>query len=209
MSNPRILIIGDSFAADWSVKYNEYKGWPNLLAEQYPTVNLAQAGVSEYKIYRQLLGVDLDNFDLVIVSHTSPLRVPTRQHPVHCDDLLHKDADLMFSDIEYHRSKLQNFFNSSLQTAYKFFIQHFDVEYFETTYRLLRNQINEMLKEKTVIVISNLPDLEQFVTEKNVLNFTVDKGIINHASQELNKQIFYKVVETIKKLSTETQPVEE
>lgn len=208
MSNPRILIVGDSFAADWSVKYKQYKGWPNLLAEQYPTVNLAQAGVSEYKIYQQLLGVDLDNFDLIIVSHTSPLRVPTRRHPIHCNDLLHKDADLMFTDIEYHRGKLQNFFNASLKTAYKFFIHHFDVEYFETTYRLLRNQINEMLKEKTVIVISNLPDLEKFVTEKNVLNFAVDGGIINHASQELNKEIFHKVVETIEKLSTDTQSEE-
>jgi hypothetical protein len=29
----KILIIGDSFAADWSVKYNDYAGWPNLLAQ--------------------------------------------------------------------------------------------------------------------------------------------------------------------------------
>jgi hypothetical protein len=144
MNNPRILIIGDSFATDWSVKYNEYKGWPNLLAEQYPVVNLAQAGVNEYKIYKQITSVeDLDSFDLVIVSHTSPLRVHTKQHPVHANDQLHSNADLMFGDIEYHCKQFSNFFNRSLKSAYTFFLHHYDIEYFETSYALFREKINQ------------------------------------------------------------------
>ena len=47
-----ILIIGDSFAADWTVKYPTVVGWPNLLAKNYNVVNLAQAGAGEYKIYQ-------------------------------------------------------------------------------------------------------------------------------------------------------------
>lgn len=204
MSKLRILIIGDSFAADWSVKYNEYKGWPNLLAEQYSVVNLAQAGVSEYKIYKQLVDVNLDKFDLVIVSHTSPLRVATRRHPVHANDSLHKNADLIFTDIEYHRSKIKNFFNRALQSAYRFFIDHYDPEYFEVTYQLLRDKINQILKDKTVIVISNLPGLEKFTNEKNVLTFVPDGGVINHMTQQGNQQIYQQIVNTINLLSNKT-----
>jgi len=47
----KILICGDSFAADWTVKYPG-QGWPNMLAQQHEIVNLAQAGCSEYKIFK-------------------------------------------------------------------------------------------------------------------------------------------------------------
>ena len=201
MSNLRILIIGDSFAADWSVKYNEYKGWPNLIAEKFPTINLAQAGVSEYKIYQQLIGVNLMNFDLVIVSHTSPLRVPTRRHPIHSGDSLHNAADLMFTDIEYHRSRLKNFFNTALRSAYNFFMHHYEVEYFETSYKLFREKINQIIGNKPVIVISNLPDMDDFITEKIVLKFQSDGGIINHMTKSGNYQIYLSIIETIKQLS--------
>ena len=209
MSDTRILIIGDSFAADWSVKYAEYKGWPTLLAEKYSVVNLAQAGVSEYKIYRQLAGVDLNKFDLVIVSHTSPLRVHTKRHPVHANDTLHKNADLIVADIEYHHSKIKNFFNWSLKSAYRFFIDHYDIEYFETTYQLLRDQINQILKNKTVIVIANFPGLEKFTHEQIVLHFTTDGGIINHMTKQGNQTIYQQLVKTIEQLSTENKSKEE
>ena len=100
-----VLIVGDSFAADWSAKHCDLFGWPNLLAKHHTVTNLAQAGVSEYKIYKQLISVDLSQFDLVIVAHTSPYRVVTRSHPVHYNNSLHKHADLLFGDIEYHYKK--------------------------------------------------------------------------------------------------------
>jgi hypothetical protein len=58
----KLLICGDSFAADWTVKVKE-KGWVNLLAQDYKVTNLAQAGCSEYKILKQLQSVNLDKFD--------------------------------------------------------------------------------------------------------------------------------------------------
>ena len=109
-----ILIIGDSFAADWSTKYKDYLGWPTLLAQSHTVTNLAQAGVSEHKIYKQLCSVqDLSVYDVVIVAHTSPFRVPTKRHPMHSKDVLHKDADLIYTDIEYHSNRLKNIFNKS------------------------------------------------------------------------------------------------
>ena len=61
-----LLIIGDSFSADWSIKYNDYLGWPSLLLEHYQITNLSQAGVGEYKIYKQLLSVtNLEKYDII------------------------------------------------------------------------------------------------------------------------------------------------
>ena len=63
----KILILGDSFATDWTSKYPQGKGWPNLLAEKFDVTNLAQAGISEYKILKQIKSVsNLEKFDLKI-----------------------------------------------------------------------------------------------------------------------------------------------
>ena len=80
----KILICGDSFAVN-HVEFDKNScGWSNLLAnDNYDVINLAQAGVGEYKIFKQLTSVDLEKFDAVIVCHTSPNRVYIQQHPVH------------------------------------------------------------------------------------------------------------------------------
>lgn len=206
MSN--ILIIGDSFAADWSTKYTDYLGWPNLLAEQHQVTNLAQAGVSEYKIYQQLQSVeDLTKYDVVIVAHTSPYRVPTRQHPIHSNDPLHKNADLIYTDIEYHSNKLKNIFNRSLRAAQDFFTYHFDDEFFEVSYSLLREKINTVLEDKPVITLATFNTWKS--TEKYVLDFTdllnTQPGLINHYSESGNSLVFNTILATLTLLSKETK----
>ncbi len=47
MTKSKLLIAGDSFAADW---LSGESGWPNLLANEYDVTNVAQAVCSEYKI---------------------------------------------------------------------------------------------------------------------------------------------------------------
>jgi hypothetical protein len=191
----KVLIIGDSFAADWSVKYNPYLGWPNLLAKEHQVTNLAECGVSEYKIYRQLTSAgNLDQYDAVIVSHTSPYRVETRQHPIHSSDSLHSNADLIYSDIEYHAGKLGNFFNRSLSAAQGFFLHHYDNEYYETTYRLYREKIMSMLSGHPAMVLHALHSTKPFVVEADVLDVTelavIEPGLINHFSINGNINIF-------------------
>lgn len=190
----KVLIFGDSFAADWSVKYNDYKGWPNLLAEKFEVVNIAQAGVSEFKIYCQLENVNLDEYDVVICSHTGPHRVPTKSHPIHSNDSLHYSADLIWSDIEYHSSKLKNFFNLSLRAAKNFFRYHYDNYYFETTYKLYREAINRKMKGKKYIVVNFFEDMKKFEVEKNVVEFShvfaEFNGKINHLDKDGNQIVF-------------------
>ena len=74
----------------------------------YNVTNVSQAGVSEYKILKQVEDHLYSNdFDLVIVCHTSPYRVHTPEHPVH-NSGLHKDCDLIYSDVEYQQLQTTN-----------------------------------------------------------------------------------------------------
>jgi len=193
----KILILGDSFAADWSVKYDDYKGWPNLLQEKYDVTNVAQAGVGEYKIYKQIMSIDLSKYDTIIISHTSPYRVHTRNHPIHVYDKLHKNADMIYNDIRYHRFRLRNILNRALKAAYDFFTYHFDDEYFNTTYWLYRKEIDIKLKKKHVIVIDN------FHKKSSSLNFLYmapqHSGKINHFSETGNRIIYDKLVQEIER----------
>lgn len=203
-----ILILGDSLAADWSVKYKDYKGWPNLLAEEYNVTNLAQAGVSEYKIYKQLESVQdkLDDYDIVIINHTSPFRVPTISHPLLEFDDVHSNADLIYSDISYHSAKLKNFFNKSLHAAKNFFDLHYDIEFFRKTSELYCKEIGNILKDKNVITLNELLSIDNSLYDdyyrKNTNSFlNKHKGLINHLTEEGNRLVFEKVKKVINRFT--------
>lgn len=180
----KILVVGDSFASDWQKKYPNLEGWPNFISQKYNVTNLAQSGISEYKIYKQICKINLDDYNLLIINHTSPYRIPTVKHPLYSDDLLHYNSDLIFSDIEYHAKKFINKFNFSLQSAYGFFIHHYDKDYQETTYQLYKEKINSLITIPK-IVLDELPDWEEIK-----IRF---KGNCNHLNQTGNKIIFQKL----------------
>jgi len=202
----KILIIGDSFAADFSVKYNDYPGWTKLLSRDHNVTNLAQAGITEYKIWLQLESIDnLSEYDLVIVSHTSPYRIHTIKHPVHYNDPLHKHADLMLKDCEYHLSRIKFWFNTALLSAVGFYKYHFDKKYFETIYTMFRERIAKKLSGHDVIVINNLPGNLEFAFEIIVLDFSElweqEPGLINHYSKLGNQKIYHSIKNTIKDIT--------
>ena len=89
-----ILLTGDSFSAD-KPDGNRFKF--DLLSCDFHVVNLF-TGCSEYKIYKQLASADLDQFDHIVISHTSPYRLPVDKHPVYRTGF-RKDADVIYSDI--------------------------------------------------------------------------------------------------------------
>jgi len=189
--DPSILIVGDSFAADWSVKYTDYKGWPNLIAEKYNTTNLAQAGVGQYKIYEQLKSVDVKNFDVVISSYTSPYRVHTLEHPIHSEDPLHKNCDLLANDLEYFYKKDKT--NESLTTARNYFKYHFDSQYYDTIYKLLIHECDKMIGNRKNIAVSNL----SYVSMSWATITAKHKGLVNHLSELGNKIIFEEIIKIL------------
>jgi hypothetical protein len=115
--------------------------------------------------------------------------------------VLHKNADLMLNDLVYHQSRLRNFFNRSLHSAVNIFTKHFDQPYLEDIYRLIREKINVILKDKKVIVINNFDHLKEFCSEQIVLDFSDqiknNPGPVNHTTQEINLKIFHQLEQHI------------
>ena len=185
----KILILGDSWAADWSGQYDQYQGWPNILAEHHNVTNIAQAGVSQYSICRQLLNTDYSNYDHYIISITSPYRVYTPQHPVH-DTGLHKNSDLIYTDLEYHQQEMDT---PRLASAVKWFEHHFDTEHAEFTHHLLVDWCLSRLDPRCTTVTSNISGNSDYVAEHRYLDgvtvYESFPGKINHLSSEGN-QIF-------------------
>lgn len=190
-----VLVAGDSFAARWP----GLNGWVKLLENKFNVTNVAQAGVSEYKILKQLNNVDLEKFDLVIVSHTSFSRVHTPAHPIHKTGL-HQNCDLFWADIENRNT----FLNPSLKAAKDYFKYHYDDEYYKTVYKLFREDINKKLITKNYISLSHIVQLNSFIIENNHIDcsnyWQMHKGDENHYSKKGNKIIFDIIVDYINKI---------
>tara|TARA_B100001093_G_scaffold515285_1_gene591298 strand:+ start:5111 stop:5695 length:585 start_codon:yes stop_codon:yes gene_type:complete len=191
-----ILICGDSFAADWTVKYDNYLGWPNLLAKNYKVKNIAQAGVGQYKILKQLQSVNIKDFDIIISSYTSPYRVHTYSHPIHHSDLLHKNCDLLANDIEYAIKNNKD--NESLLTAKNYFKYHFDFDYYDEVYKMMVEKCNSIIADMHHIQISNL----EYVTGDWKEITRNHKGLINHLSEKGNRLVYDKIIKMFKSKET-------
>jgi hypothetical protein len=184
----KILIAGDSFAADWTIKYSGY-GWVNKLTEDFEVKNVAEAGVSEYKIYQQIKKEKLENYDHVIISHTSAYRIPIDQHPIHKDDILHKNCDLIFSDIKEHTT------DPIMKTAYDFYKDIFNQEYFIF--------INSLIYKEIKLLSNNIKHITFFDNfyDDDVLKFEgvflKNKGKINHMNEKGNMIIYNKIKQLI------------
>ena len=190
-----LLICGDSFAADWTVKYNDI-GWPNMLANDYKITNLAQAGCSEYKIYKQLVSVNLDEYDAIIVSHTSPNRIYVNAHPVHANDVLHKNSDLIYTDIVEHSKS-----NKSLKPIVDYFENYFDLEFAIFVHTMICEKIEKHLHKFSgpIIHLATLPwdDLYYFNDMLSLEHlFKNHRGFMNHYDLQGN-EIAYGTIKAI------------
>ena len=188
----KILICGDSFAVDCLTFSSTSCGWSTMLANgNYDITNLAQSGVGEYKILKQLESIDPVKFDAIIICHTSPNRVYIRQHPVYTDNKSHKHADLIYSDIEWHLEQNKN--NGVLSAAKDYFDKIYDQDYHEDIYCLIQNQIEHILKPYVRIHLTPLYDKNNKQLA-NCINlhrlFKILPGSANHYSFDDNKKIY-------------------
>lgn len=195
----RLLIAGDSFAAPYPNDVDV--GWPNLLKGAYDVTNVAQAGISEYKILKQLRKIENieEQFDLIIVAHTSPYRVHTIKS-VH-NTKLHKNCDLLLSDIESKKFSL----DPAIRSAKGYFKYHFDPEYYEDIYELLREDIENITKGVPTLHIDHFDSALKYAKEKFNLNLSKMwphyRGNINHYTPEGNQIVCARVLENLKELS--------
>jgi hypothetical protein len=182
----KLLICGDSFAADWTAKYQRL-GWPNMLSQEYNITNLAQAGCSEYKIYQQLTSVNLQKFDNIIVSHTSPYRLYVKKHPIHYNDPLHKNSDLIYSDIKEYKE---------LSSIVNYYENYFDLDYAKFIHNLICKEIDQLTKNYCTLHITSF-DWKDLYNFSNMINFEdifkKHRGLVNHYSEDGNNLVFEKI----------------
>ena len=181
----RILITGDSFAANWG----NNRGWPNQLSQTHEVVNLAQAGVGEYKILKQLQSTSLNQYDHIIVSHTSPYRMHTAYHPLHADSKLHKNCDFIYSDVQ-----------GRLPEVEKFFMEYWDLEYAHYVHKKICMDIDSITKEYAVIHMNHIDWTDQYQFN-NMIDFSNLKKSINehnHYDKEHNQIICKNLIQRIK-----------
>ena len=190
----KILILGDSWAADWSGQYSEYLGWPNIVAQKHTVTNIAQAGVSQYSILKQLDAVQPLEYDRIIISITSPYRVYTPQHPVHTSGL-HANSDLIYTDCEHHATELPH--NHRLLSAVAYFEHHYDLEYADTIHHSMVDLCLNRLDNRNTIVTSNIDHNSDYVGGYQYLDgypvYQSYPGKINHLSAEGN-EIFADII---------------
>lgn len=190
----RLLIAGDSFAAKYP--NDDGSGWPLLLRDYYKVKNVAQAGVGEYKILRQLKDIsNIGQYDLIIVAHTSPYRVHTKQS-IH-NTPLHKDCDLLMSDVDAKCS-----IRPSVLAAKGYFKYHFDPDYYEDMYALIRKEIRNITRYTRTLHIDHFDSSIKYAEE----NFKLDlskmwpyyKGNINHYTPQGNQLVCARIIEKLK-----------
>jgi len=186
-----ILICGDSFAADWTVKYDG-AGWPNMLANDYKVTNLAQAGCCEYRIYKQLKSVDLSKFKHIIISHTSPYRIYVEKHPLHYGDVLHGHSDLIYNDLKSHM-------NDDVRGLVDYFEKHFSIEYADFMHKLICEKIDLLTLGLNVTHIITLGSTHEFMNETLDLTklFRTNRGSMNHFDDYGNNYVYNKLREMI------------
>ncbi len=172
----KLLIAGDSFAADWTTKYSTHGlGWVNML-QDFEVTNIAQAGVSEYKIYQQLQKYKTEHFDKIIVCHTSPYRVPVYKHPIHSGDPLHGDCDLIYNDLLHFKD------NKLVKISIDFFENFYNFEYALFVHDLIIKKIQTMIDGLHITFF----DLEQTDIISFHKIFEQHRGLINHLTREGN-----------------------
>ena len=192
----KVLILGDSWAADWSSKFDEYPGWPNLLSKKFDITNVAQAGVSQFRIVKQLNNVNVDDFDRIVISITSPFRIYTPQHPVHKTGL-HANSDLILNDLRHQAKEFPD--NAQLRSAIDFFEHHFDTDHANFVNQLIVDHLLQRLDKDKTIVTGCIAHNDQFVkNHKYVDGFDVwkrHKSVnVNHMTRKGN-EIFAKIME--------------
>lgn len=184
----KILIAGDSFASAWP---DSNTGWVNLLAEHYSVTNIAEPGIGEYKILKQIESVDTTKFDIVIVSHTSPSRIHTKNHPLHKTGF-RKNCDLIINDLDNRF----NIFNLNLLASKLFFRYHYDDEYQIDIYNLVREKINNLIQTK-YISVSHVDIANQLKIETKHIDFSdlwqQERGVVNHYTEVGNIAVYNKI----------------
>lgn len=183
----KILILGDSFSdPTWAT--NNYKAWPELLADQYEVTNLSVCGSSLWWSYTQFLK-NKNQYDLVIFVVTVPNRVYLEEDNLHLNintrtAFAHTTLENIYYRFFYSEGKEQFFHNSIVDDIMK----HKQV--------LVIPAFAESVASYTGVSLCHFSDMEAdfYKKDRPVLNDTQRKC---HLSKESNHTVYEKIIDAI------------
>ena len=170
-----------------------------MLAQQHEVLNLAQAGCGQYKIWLQLQSCMsmIDQFDSIVISHTSPYRIYVKEHPIHRDDKLHRASDLIYNDIV---DKVD--LHKDMAHIVLWFEKYFDLDHARFVHNLICEKIDRTLRpyRHKVLHITNI-DWSGLYRFDDMISFEflfkTHRGLMNHYSEKGNELIFNMINERL------------
>jgi len=185
MTQKRVLIVGDSFSSD---QLSSDVGWPVLLRQEFTVTNLSAPGIGQYKILKKLQSVDLNNYDLVVISHTSPNRVHCESNPLYPVDHLYRFSDIIFADAEAKLNQI-----AIAQDIVSYYKNIFDLNYYKFIHSSCCREIHQLTQQSKVVHITHFDwtDLYQFNGMINFYKFWLDnRGDFVHYTKQANQTIY-------------------
>lgn len=190
----KLGIFGDSFGYQNST--NLFPSWVDHLSQHGIIDNYCQCGVGEYKILQQLKAVNLNYYDQIIITHTSPGRVFIRNNPLYSDSTTHKHCDILFSDIEHRDDQFS-------KTCHNYFKYIFDMDYAIDIHNMICHEIDSLTKQYNVIHLTHF-DYSKCYQYPSILNFhkmwLKNRGPVNHYNEYGNQEIYRVLLKKIENL---------
>jgi hypothetical protein len=191
MDMRKIGVFGDSFG--YQKKNEPYASWVDLLANYATVDNHSECGVSEYKILKQLERADLDQYDDIIVTHTSYSRVFVEYNPLHADSEYHQNCDMLYADIEAHKDEFSR--------AGQLYFKHiYSEDYARDIHNLILKEIVALLAGRRVVHMTHF-DYEGLYPLPNLLEFYSlfinNRGPVNHYNERGNQEVFDQVLKRL------------
>lgn len=187
----KILLLGDSFSV--AVKDDRILGWPILLEKDFYVENKSESGSSQFRILENLKKSELNRYDKIIISHTSPMRTYVNHNPLHQSSQYHKNCDIIFSDIENRKDE----FSVACQLYFKHI---FDIRYAINIHNLICQEIDKLTSAYNVLHITHF-DYTELYNFRGMINFyqhwLAHRGNVNHYNQTGNNFVYSKIIKSL------------
>lgn len=184
----KILIAGDSYAADWCGKSEWWKKLP------YDVKNVAQAGSSQYRILKSIT----TKYDVIVIFHTSPYRIFTEHNDIYTNSKTHKHSDYLIYDVISKGGKLGK--------AMEHYVGHlYNEEFILYTHTKICEDIREITSSAKVIHVTafdytNIHVFDKLIDIRDIANNY--PGNVCHLSAQGNEILASRIIEEIKNLTS-------
>jgi len=128
----------------------------------------------------------------VLIFHTSPNRIHYSHPNTMHSDSFHQNSDLLFADVEHHRHK-----NRLAQTAYDYFLNIFDTDYYSYVHNLICADIDKETKQHKTYHFTAFDYSKLYQFDNSLIDlyntWSTNRGDVNHLCPEGHDKFFLKI----------------